>query len=145
MMKTKIKTKYRNVWIVLLILTILFIWGHSLFSREASAEESGFVVKILEMIFGTGNVSENLIRKIAHLIEYSALGLELYILFGKYLLSAVHGLFVALVDETIQLFVQRGSGVLDVWLDFSGVLFGALIALLILSRAGRDQNAIKKE
>ena len=128
---------------MLLIVTILFIWGHSLFSKEASAEESGFVVKILELVFGTGNVSETLVRKLAHFIEYSALGAELFVLFERYWLSAAHGLFVALVDETIQLFVQRGTSVLDVWLDFSGVLFGALIALLILKKIRQTQNAIK--
>ena len=42
------------------------------------------------------------------------------------------GLLVALIDETIQLFpVCRSSSVKDVWLDFSGVIFGTIILLVL--------------
>ena len=43
------------------------------------------------------------------------------------------GLLTAVIDETIQLYVPgRSSSVKDVLLDFSGVLTGLFIALLIL-------------
>ena len=40
------------------------------------------------------------------------------------------GLLTALLDETIQKFTGRTSSVLDVWLDFSGVVLGLLLARL---------------
>ncbi len=44
------------------------------------------------------------------------------------------GLLTALTDETIQLFSPgRSSQVLDVWLDFMGVLAGLLVGLFLLA------------
>ena len=43
------------------------------------------------------------------------------------------GLLVAVIDETIQLYVPgRTSSTLDVLLDFSGVVSGLFVALVIL-------------
>lgn len=136
------KTSRNRKWlIVLLVITLIFIWGNSMFDKESSAEESRFVVRFLEMFFGTGNVSEHFVRKLAHFTEYAILGAELFGLFGKYLMSATHGLFVAMVDESIQLIVKRGSSLADVWLDFSGVLFGALVVMLIIRIAETKTKA----
>ena len=42
-------------------------------------------------------------------------------------------LLTALTDETIQLFVPGRSGqVTDVWIDFSGVLTGLVVGLILL-------------
>lgn len=41
--------------------------------------------------------------------------------------SAITALFVALTDETIQIFSNRGSQVQDVWLDFFGACVGSLV------------------
>ena len=128
------KKKRTKILIVLIALTVAFIWIHSLMPPEMSGEESGFVVSLLEFIFGKGNVSELLVRKLAHFTEYLVLGIELMAYFRVFHLGAFHGLFVAALDETIQIVSQRGSSLLDVWLDFAGCLTGILIILLITGK-----------
>ena len=116
---------------ILIIITLAFIWIHSTMPPDVSSDESGFVVKILEGVFGTGNVSELLVRKLAHFTEYCLLGLELMACTGSVSASMSNGLFAAAVDETIQIFSNRGSSLADVWIDFAGCLLGVLIIYLI--------------
>ena len=123
---------------VLIILTLGFIWVHSCMGRESSAEESAKVTEIvepvLEIVVGEGNVTDHLVRKLAHFSEFALLGFELALrLAGKrkgWLHACAAGFFVGFLDETIQIFAFRGDAIIDVWLDFSGVVFGALAALL---------------
>lgn len=143
------KTKndiFRIVLIILLIATLCFIWGNSLNSRAESTQKSSFIVRFLEQYFGEGNVSEHLIRKIAHFLEFSALGFELMGLFNRYLLAITHGLFVALTDETIQYFTGRSAEVKDVLLDFSGCIFGAfcMVLLLLIIRKIKESKTEKR-
>ena len=119
------------MFLVLLILVLLFIWGNSLLNVDLSSAESGRLVRLLEKLFGEGNVSEHFVRKLAHFTEFAALGFLLCLLFERYFLAAAHGLFAAVADESLQLLSGRGSQVKDVLLDFTGVLFGALAALLL--------------
>ena len=79
----------KTILTVLLVLMLLFIWGHSMVPAEASAAESGRVgallTPFLELFVGKGNVTDHLVRKLAHFSEYAALG----VLLGAQLL--VHG------------------------------------------------------
>ena len=129
---------------VLIILTLALIWGHSLLGREASSEESGFVMElvepVLEIIVGEGNVTEFLVRKLAHFTEFFVLGLELLTFFAyrkplfpqAFLLALTHGFFAAFLDETIQIFSGRGPMIQDVWLDVCGFAVGASLMLGIM-------------
>lgn len=138
---------------VLLILTLSFIWGNSLLSRDTSTSESLFILRVvtpfLELFMGQGNVTEHFVRKLAHFCEFAALGAELLLLFDircqclrqPLLLSVSHGLFAALADETIQLFSGRSSQVSDVLLDTAGALSGALLVLIVLFICGRKSLA----
>lgn len=129
---------------VLIILTLALIWGHSLLGREASSEESGFVMEllepVLEMVVGEGNVTEFLVRKLAHFTEFFVLGLELMTFFAyrkplfpqAFLLALTHGFFAAFLDETIQIFSGRGPMIQDVWLDVCGFAVGASLMLGIM-------------
>ncbi|MBO6093308.1 MAG: VanZ family protein [Oscillospiraceae bacterium] len=132
----------KKVLTILIFLTLAVIWGHSLLGREASSEESGFVMKLLapllEVIVGKGNVTEHLVRKLAHFCEFFVFGAELLLFFtlsknrkDAFLLALSHGLFTALVDETIQIFSGRGPMIPDIWLDFSGVTVGALLVFAV--------------
>ena len=140
---------------VIITLTLAFIWLHSCLGKEESAEESGFVYDLLcpffELFMGKGNVSEHFIRKLAHFTEFFGLGLELMLLmrlvFGKvkcvYVINAwTVGTFCALVDETIQIFAERGPQVQDVWLDSAGCLTGVLLMLcgIVLKDRKKDQK-----
>lgn len=137
--KRKMKKK---ISIIFLILILTFIWGHSLMSREASQEESllvgGFLTPILELFVGKGNVTDHLVRKLAHFCEFGALGFALAMVASAYekvdffhlSYAFLCGMAAAVVDEGIQLFVEgRGSQVSDVLLDSSGVLAGLLFGV----------------
>ena len=85
-MKADDRKKIRRILAVLILLTIVFIWGHSLMSREDSSKESDWVrqllTPVLELLVGEGNVTEHLVRKLAHFCEYALLGLELLLFFA---------------------------------------------------------------
>lgn len=139
--------KQRKYLIVLILATLVFIWGHSVMDREQSAAESGLVLKVitplLELFLGKGNVTEHLVRKMAHFGEFSVLGAELFCFFQPaYLKALSHGMLAAMVDETIQIFSGRGSQLQDVWLDSFGAAFGAAAACLLIHLIRR--KAIKK-
>ena len=130
---------------VIIALTLVVIWGHSCMSKEDSSEESGFVFELLcpffEIFMGKGNVTELFIRKMAHFTEFTVLGFELRLFLNMLipskgwvllLYSWVTGTFCALIDETVQLFSDRGSEISDVWLDSAGCLTGVLVMTLII-------------
>jgi len=81
---------------------------------------------------------EGVLRKIAHASEFAALGMVLTIFMKegpktKVSLLVLCGLGVALIDETIQLFVDGRSGqIKDVWIDLAGFGIGVAIVGLIL-------------
>lgn len=138
---------------LVLCLWMAFIWGHSLRDGTASSGESDFFARlkpIMDLLGAMGVTSWSdrtfLVRKMAHFIEYTVLGI-----FGWRLSNAMRtksraatrliALLVCLVpvvDETIQLFVPGRSGrVTDVLLDLSGVAFGAVLSLAISKIARR--------
>lgn len=139
--------KTRKPWIMIvsliIVATIVFIWGNSLKSRSESQLLSLGVLQairpLLDAIFSPENVTDHLVRKIAHFTEFGALGAEfvlLTILLRKLKWQSIlnclfAGLVVAVTDETIQIFSSRGSQVIDVVLDFSGVATGVLLLLLL--------------
>jgi len=128
---------------ILLLATLAFIFSNSMQSIAQSQERSIRVMNsiqpLLEVIIGKGNVTDHLVRKLAHFFEFMAFGIELALLraFCKKVRfqSIINILFVgfaaAAMDETIQLFTGRGSQVQDIWLDFSGALVGISFTLLI--------------
>jgi len=152
-----VKNKRRILVIALSLLilaTVAFIWSNSMDSREISASKSdtvkGWLEPFLELIVGRGNVTEHLVRKLAHFVEYGFLGT----LLGTWLLARkvwkwrnvglalFLGLTTASIDETIQIFTGRGPMVRDVLLDFSGVMTGVgFVWLLVLLVEGlRKRN-----
>ena len=136
---------------VLLVLTLCFIWGNSLLSRENSAAFSGKVVELLTPIFSSLSMEgpdEHVIRKLAHFTEYAILGLELAALFfinrgrsfKSVCLSALCALAAASADETIQLFSGRAAMLKDVLLDFSGALTGILLLWLLTAWHNKENG-----
>ena len=132
--------KYRPVLkislVVLILLTIGFIFVQSMLPPEKSSEESDAVGEIIGEIIPPetkpGEFIQINIRKLAHFFEFALLGVELSlyaVLFlrekGFILKTYAASLFVALVDETIQIFSGRGPAIFDVWLDFFGFLTAA--------------------
>lgn len=138
--------------IVLLIITLAFIWGNSVLSGDVSSKISNSLTQLICSFwkgFGeSGTASDGCLRKFAHAFEFACLGTELILLIRfnikKYISSAVlFGLSTALIDETIQLFSEgRGSQVKDIWIDMLGFFIGTFIVLSFLRfiRNKRDRE-----
>lgn len=149
------KRRYLVICILLFFLTAAFIFSNSLLSVPQSRAISKIVqdkiTPFLELFVGTGNVTNHLVRKIAHFVEFSVLGFELSILFRRYpVLPFLVGLLISAGDETIQIFSNRGAQVRDVWLDFIGVCFGILVGFIVLClfrmlRAPRNLTVNERE
>ena len=129
------------LWIVV-ILTLAFIFGQSLLNQEASVKESNVVKeKIVQPVHEavTGNVTlPRDIRDIAHIVEFSVLGIELALLLkGRKILHRLlraisYCGFVALLDESIQYFSGRAPQVVDIWYDIIGSAIGVFIGVLAI-------------
>ena len=139
MTKRATQTILKILYILLVVLFIAFIFSNSLESRETSTSKSTGVLKaineILENINSPITLKEVFIRKCAHFTEFFILGSLLFGLLCMYkcvnksnlVYAGFFGCLVAMTDETIQYFSNRGSMLLDVWLDF----IAASCALLI--------------
>ena len=127
---------------VLSLLTVAFIWGNSLKSvSESSAQSSVIADKVQSVVDPQQKVEPdtfyNLIRKLAHVIEFFALGLFVCgftVCLGHELKKRLISmpmlivLLIAVVDEWIQSYTERGSLVTDVVIDFAGALAGLVTA-----------------
>ena len=134
------KRRFR-IWLVLSCAWLAVIFWHSSMPAAVSNSESLGVLSVLRTVFPW--LTNHLVRKMAHFSAFAVLGVlwtgtfrnaknfTLFKPFGLCLLAAVS-------DETLQLFVAGRSGQLsDVWLDFSGVLFGMVLFWLICKLAKR--------
>ena len=136
-------TVKRRLFILIIVLTLIFIWGQSLMSQNQSGAESEAVKSFLEKIFVFENPITDFIlkyvRKIAHFTEFGILGLEMTLFtFACTLLSRRDKLYllsfgpiVAITDETIQKFTGRGSSFVDVMIDSAGYFTLVLITVLV--------------
>ena len=131
---------------LLILITVGFIWGNSMKTVEQSSTQSTSVAELLRPVLDPREKLEksefhNLVRKLAHVVEFFALGLFVVgfsVSLGAYLerkfvsLPILMVLLVAVTDEYIQYFTGRGSLVTDVVLDFAGSLTGMGVTVLIL-------------
>ncbi len=143
-MNQRATARFRVIVFILTAAAIVFAFVHSAMPDDLSSKESegvfAFLCGILRF-FGAGeNLTEHIVRKLAHFSEYTAIGMFLtscaysfdrfkpyrymaYVLFA--------GLSTAFVDETIQLFSEGRAGmIIDMWIDFSGVCLGTAVMLL---------------
>lgn len=98
----------RRVLWVLLVVLLGFIWGHSLQNGTASQAESQSVLHLALARWGSlpgmGYLNFYTIRKLAHLTEFTALGMVLTGLTGRGLPALLLGAAAGAVDECLQLF-----------------------------------------
>lgn len=149
------KKKQKIVLTVLFIATLAFIFSNSMKSIPDSQKTSMGVTELLRPVIGffigEENVTDHLVRKLAHFAEFGLLGVELALLLTVYekinvrciVNSLFLGLFAALCDETIQLFFERGAQIQDVWLDFSGAATGIAGLLLLAALIHRIKNSLR--
>ena len=139
---------WRMIFTFALIGCIVFIFSNSLQIADVSEGASGRVLGILQGILrhlglpgAADRLTMHIVRKLAHFCEYLLEGFLLMLclrVYTRHFFKHVSwpmlgGLLTALTDETIQLFVPGRSGqVTDIWIDFSGVMTGLLVGLILL-------------
>ncbi len=125
---------------------IVFILSNSLKPASVSGSSSQNIVDMINSFFKSLNIDFALtnffLRKAAHFSEFCLLGIitsSTVRVFREKPYKNIFtilfiGLATAVADETVQIFVEgRGSQVSDVLIDFSGVLTGTAIALLVFA------------
>ena len=148
--------------LLLILVTLLFIWSNSLKDATDSSAQSGTVALWFARTFDIGRqpfrfIYENL-RKVAHFLEFALLGAEvglLLLLNGKsrarFLLLGVSFCAVcAAIDECIQYFVPgRACTVTDVFIDTAGsaaaLLFLFAVAWICTTIFGRRKSIHKSK
>ena len=147
------------VLLIAIVLTLGFIFGNSLEPVEKSLESSDGVYETvkptLDKVFGEGKVTSSAFRQSAHFIEFFMLGAEVallyYVAFGlkkeRWVDLVSAGLFVAVIDESLQMLTDRGPEIPDVLIDYSGYLIAVVgIAALtfIINYIKKKKNEKKK-
>lgn len=123
-------------WVATVLLCV-FIFFFSAKEAEESAAESGAVLQWLESVFGAG-LTDFIVRKAAHILEYAALG---FFAGGAFLSTFRNNTVLfqilsctayACSDEIHQYFVPgRACQLRDVFIDASGIIIGVCIVNLI--------------
>ena len=130
---------------------MIFIFVMSQFDSSSSDGQSGLLVNIVNSVIHTSNIDllTTIIRKFAHLFEYTVLGLLMinclkdYKINRVYIVSIVCSMLYAITDEFHQLFISGRSGeIRDIIIDTLGALIGILIYKYI--RKKYDKNIIEK-
>lgn len=151
-----------KIFIMLGIFMHILILTQSLLPADLSSNQSGFIVDVLyPLVLGFGidievDTFSFIIRKLAHFTEFFIIGVFWYVIYAKYhskiklvLIVLLHGLLTAVIDETVQLFVEGRSGELrDVLIDFSGVIIGVVFMHAYTNKIGNKSlskhDVIKK-
>lgn len=149
---------WRVILIVLIVLTLIFIWSNSLLGRESSSQKSGEVRATIQQLLNTiaipVQLTDHLVRKMAHFVEYFLLGAEMALysvccrtLMRRDIGNMLTGLFgAAFLDETLQIFSGRGPAIADVWLDAAGgvtamlLVFALYFLITACRRRGKKQR-----
>ena len=133
---------------ILIILTLVFIFGNSLKNVEESTDDSKGVTEIVEKLppvhyaiadnkLQKGEI-EGFLRSLAHAFEFALLGAEFMLLLllaglKPLSLSVYLPFFICLIlgvaDESLQMLTDRAAEVVDVIKDFAGSLLGGLTVL----------------
>lgn len=145
MSKTKHKAFFRVLLLLLTVGVIIFIFSNSRESGIDSSSRSQQLTRFINYALHSVNipwkVSEHMVRKAAHFLEYALLGFFVALTAASFtarkLLRGIIAfpacLAVAVIDENIQRFsAGRTPSKIDVLIDFCGSSFGICFALGIL-------------
>lgn len=131
------------IFFVLSLALLSFIIYNSLQPVAESTEESlgvlAWIEPLLEKFVGAGNVTDGLVRKLAHFAEFSLLGVFIMALcaasgrarFQSLTNCLFFGLLTAVCDESLQMLTDRSPEVKDILLDFAGIIIGTLIVFAV--------------
>ena len=105
---------------------------------EVSGALSDWLGRLLGLGGSDPSQGTGLLRKLAHFSEFACLGFLLAWLaylkgergFHMFALALLGGLLAACIDESIQMLTpERGPGLVDVWIDTSGVALASLFGV----------------
>jgi len=156
-------TSKKKILAFLSVLIIGFIFFNSLKTGEASTKISEMTAQIVSgfvlFIFGKDPLDSLVnyfytdflvhIRIIAHFVEFFALGLmstwffflQTYKEKRYFKIALFFGLFIAVFDETIQLFSDgRAFQIKDILIDMSGFFCAALFILIVSSFKRKEKS-----
>ena len=132
-------------WILYIVLGLIvfFIWDNSLQNGGTSDKFSlifaEWLAPIADKLGFYGNIwtLNRIVRKLAHLTEFTILGGVLYVVLRRYIEYGTVvktigvGIVIACLDEFIQLFsLGRSSQLSDVLIDTIGIIIGILVVKL---------------
>ena len=133
-------TRKQIVFIVCILLIVELIWINSSLPVQQSRAQSGSVQQVLNWIISrlgsSVTLSVHLVRKFAHIVEYSLLGsvtaLFVIIFFTKIRWYHIWNAFsfvliVAVVDESIQILSGRGPLISDVLIDMGSAIMATML------------------
>lgn len=137
------QTTKQNIIIILVLFTLMFIWGNSVLPGTISTKASNLCKELFGDIIRTLQPYKSelaidiTIRKMAHFIEFMLLGivvtLSLFSKLKKYMLFILLGGFgIAFTDEYIQTFTDgRVFMVKDIGIDMLGYSVGIILIVLV--------------
>lgn len=161
-MKEKITIIKRVIFLVLIILTSLVIFGFSTQNGEESTSVSRRIATEIVNIFNKNGQdkesvilqSERVIRKLAHFSIYTTLGLWTMAFINTFkikernmmMATIIFGFLYACSDELHQSFVGgRSASFIDVMIDTIGVAFGLCVMLFIKETHNNITKKLQKD
>lgn len=120
-------------WIILALICVGFILIQSMIPESKSAHESlWFTEQVLNPLLNRFGIiaDKDIVRKIAHAVEFCVLAVIISMAWKKPLRSFYAGFTLAFLDESLQVVTGRGAVITDIWIDLIGVGIGTLVAWL---------------
>ncbi len=137
-MKNTVNNIYKVVSAIFLIAVMVTIFVLSHQDGTESSETSGFVTKMLSLVFGD-NVPEAIVRTFGHFSEFAALGFlstNCFYAFKekrKPVLCSFLSWLYAWTDEIHQIFVDgRAFQISDLLVDLGGIICGTMLITVII-------------
>lgn len=124
-------------------------------TADESAQQSGNILNRLIEIFGDNIFTDFIVRKLAHFLEFTGLGLLMNTALYQtrkrksFLLATALASLYALTDEVHQLFVEgRACRAADWAIDTCGAIVGTIafaVIFALLSKAIKRKNTIDRK
>lgn len=156
--KNKIISVASVMWAIVTLAFISFIFSRSLTPAVVSSQESGTVVNYVNTLLSSINlnsgVTDFIVRKSAHFMEFFILGVLLTKTVASFVKEIWQRLFptlffallIPVMDEALQYFsAGRSSEVKDVLLDFLGALTAIALVNIIYFVSKRCKKRKKEK
>lgn len=135
----------KKSWIILSLICIGFILIQSMIPESKSAHESlWFTSHVINPLLSRLRIiaDKDVVRKIAHAVEFYVLSLIVSISWKRPLRSFYAGFTLAFLDESLQVVTGRGALITDIWIDLIGVgigvIFGCILSKIVNTETEKE-------